>query len=52
MIHGHELREGTAGGNEGTQWRGGKGEKIGTTVIANSIKYIKNKNKIKIKNLK
>ena len=34
MTHGHELMwgGGIIGGNTG--WRGGKGEKIGTTIIA------------------
>ena len=43
MSHGHELRELIAGGNRGTWWRGakgGKGEKVGTTVIAQLIQYI------------
>ena len=39
MTHGHEPKEGIAGGNEGTRQRGAKG-KIGTTVIAKSITYI------------
>ena len=29
MTHGHELREGIAGGNGGTGWRRVKGKKMG-----------------------
>ena len=32
-THGHELREGNAGGREGARWKGIKGRN-GTTVIA------------------
>ena len=33
MTHEHELRGGIAGGNREYRVDGGKGEKIGTTVI-------------------
>ena len=32
--HGHELRGEIAGGNGGSWVEGGKGEKIGTTIIS------------------
>ena len=34
MTHGHELRWGNDGGREAAGWRGIKGRKNGTTVIA------------------
>ena len=34
MTCGHELRWGNAGGKRGTEWRGIKGSKNGTTIIA------------------
>ena len=34
MTHQHELRGRIARGNGGTRWRGGKGRKVGATVIA------------------
>ena len=34
MTHGHELRWGNAGGRACAGWRGIKGRKNGTTVIA------------------
>ena len=34
MTHGHKIRWGNAGGRDGTGWRGIKGRKNGTTVIA------------------
>ena len=40
MTHGHELRERLAGGN-GVPGGGQQRGKIGTNVIAKSIKYIK-----------
>ena len=39
MTRGHELRVGGMLMGEGVGWRGIKGEKNGTTVIAYSIKY-------------
>ena len=41
MTHGHELRWGNHGGRGGPGWRGIKGTKNETTVIAESITYIK-----------
>ena len=34
VTQGHELRWGNDGGRESTEWRGIKGRKNGTTVIA------------------
>ena len=42
MTQGHELRQGNDGGKGGRGWRGLKWRENETTVIAQSIKYIKN----------
>ena len=43
MTYGHELRSQECGLERGCRAEGNKAEKIGTTLIAQSIKYIKEK---------